>query len=57
MADAARADAVGWFRATDETTLLAATGALEAVARQHITSGPIKDVPKVMADLAIKLLR
>lgn len=57
VADAARADAVGWFRATDETTLLAAAGALETVARQHLTSGPIRDVPKIMADLAIKLLR
>lgn len=57
MADAARADAVGWFRATDAPSLLGAAAAVEALARQHLTGAPIRDVAKVMSDLVIKLLR
>jgi AcrR family transcriptional regulator len=57
VVEAARADAVGWFRATDSTSLLAAAAAVEALARQHLTVAPIRDVAKVMSDLVIKLLR
>ena len=56
VAEASRADAVGWFRATDEVSLLAAAGAVEALARRH-TTDPIRDVAKLMAGLVIKLLR
>jgi AcrR family transcriptional regulator len=57
VAEAARSDAVGWFRATDEVSLLAAAAAVEAIGRRHVTGGPIRDAAKVLADLVIKLLR
>jgi AcrR family transcriptional regulator len=55
--EASRRDAVGWFRATDSSTVLAAAAIAEALARRHLGEGPIRDAPRVLADLLIKVLR
>jgi AcrR family transcriptional regulator len=57
VVEGARNDALGWFRATDDATVLAAAAAVEALARRHLSGDPIRDGPKVMSDLVIKLLR
>jgi AcrR family transcriptional regulator len=53
----ARLDALGWFRATDEVSLLAAAAAMEAIGRRQGAGPPLPDAAKLMSDLVIKLLR
>jgi AcrR family transcriptional regulator len=53
---AARSE-VGWFQATDDVSLLAAPAAAQAISRRHLTLGRIREAPRVLADVIIKLLR
>jgi AcrR family transcriptional regulator len=53
---AARVDGA-WFKTTDDVSVLAAAAAAEAVCRRHVTTAPIADAPRVLAELVIKLLR
>lgn len=52
---AARAD-LGWFKATDEVSVLAAAAAVETVSRHHLAQ-QIREAPRVLSELIIKLLR
>ena len=53
--DAAQADGF-WFKSTDDISVLAAAAAAEAIGRRHL-SVPIRDAPRVLADVIVKLLR
>jgi AcrR family transcriptional regulator len=52
---AARAD-LGWFKTTDDVSVLAAAAAVETVSRRHLGER-IGDTPRVLSELIIKLLR
>lgn len=41
---------------TADLTLLAAAGAVEVVTRRHVSSAPLKDDPRVLSELIIRLL-
>ena len=47
----------GWFKTADEVSVLAAAAALEAISRRHLTGARVEDLPKVLADVIVKLLR
>jgi len=47
----------GWFKTADEVAVLAAAAALEAISRRHLTGARVDDLPKVLADVIVKLLR
>lgn len=46
----------GWFRASDEVSVLAAAAAIETLSRHHLVQ-QVREAPRVFADLVIKLLR
>jgi len=48
---------LGWFKTTDDVSVLAAAAAVEAISRRHLTLIPLRDAPQVLADVMIKLLR
>lgn len=45
-----------WFKSTDEVSLLAAAAAAEAIARRHLLA-PLRDAPRAMVEVIVKLLR
>lgn len=53
---AARAEDVGWFKTTDDISVLAAAAAVESISRRHLTT-PVREAPRVLADVIVKLLR
>lgn len=53
---AARGEGAG-FRAADDVSVLAAAAAVEAISRRHVSVAPVRDAPRVLADMIIKLLR
>jgi AcrR family transcriptional regulator len=52
---ATRAD-LGWFKTTDEVSVLAAAAAVETISRHHLVQ-QVREAPRVLADVIIKLLR
>ena len=54
---AARRDGMGWMNATDDVSLLAATAAVEALSRRHLTGQALRDAPRTLSELITKLLR
>lgn len=54
---AARRDAMVGFNSADDSSLLAAAAASEAIARRHLTSRPVREVQRTLAELVSKLLR
>jgi hypothetical protein len=46
----------GWFKTADDVALLAAVAAIEAVTRRHLATR-VDELPKVLSELAVKLLR
>ena len=54
--EAARRE-LGGFKATDDVSVLAAAAAAETISRRHLTLIPVRDAPRVLADVMIKLLR
>jgi hypothetical protein len=47
---------LGWFKATDDVSLLAAAAAAETISRRHLVV-PVADAARILADVMIKLLR
>jgi AcrR family transcriptional regulator len=54
--DAAQAEGF-WFKSTDDVSVLAAAAAAEVIGRRHLGVTPIRDAPRVLADVIVKLLR
>jgi AcrR family transcriptional regulator len=54
--DAAQAEGF-WFTSTDDISVLAAAAAAEVIGRRHMGGPPIRDAPRVLADVIVKLLR
>ena len=54
---AARRDGMGWMNAADDVSLLAATAAVEALSRRHLAGQPLRDAPRTLSELILKLLR
>jgi AcrR family transcriptional regulator len=54
--DAAQAEGF-WFKSTDDISVLAAAAAAEVIGRRHLGTAPIRDAPRVLADVIVKLLR
>jgi AcrR family transcriptional regulator len=48
---------VGWFKTTDDVSVLAAAAAGEAISRRHLTVAPLREAPRLLAEVMIKLLR
>jgi AcrR family transcriptional regulator len=48
---------LGGFKATDDVSVLAAAAAAEAISRRHLTGAPLREAPRVLAEVMIKLLR
>lgn len=46
----------GWFKSADELTVLAAAASIEALSRRHL-SARVEDLPKILSELLVKLLR
>ena len=53
---AARSEGAG-FKASDDVSVLAAAAAVEVLSRHHLGMGPMREAPRVLADVIIKLLR
>ncbi len=47
----------GWFKETDKISVLAASAAAETITRHHLLLGPVREAPRVLSDVIIKLLR
>lgn len=54
---AAHHDRMGWMSAADESSLLAAAAAVEALSRRHLAGQPLRDGPRALSELITKLLR
>jgi AcrR family transcriptional regulator len=54
---AAREHGAGWFSAADEVSLLAAAAAVEMLSRRHLAGPPLRDAPRTVGELVMKLLR
>ena len=48
---------LGWFKATDDVSVLAAAAAAETIGRRHLGVAPIREAPRLLADVLAKLLR
>jgi AcrR family transcriptional regulator len=48
---------IGWFKATDDVSVLAAAAAGEAISRRHLTLAPLREAPRLLAEVMMKLLR
>jgi AcrR family transcriptional regulator len=48
---------LGGSKTSDDISVLAAAAAAEAISRRHLTLTPIREAPRVLADVMIKLLR
>jgi AcrR family transcriptional regulator len=46
-----------WFSAADEVSLLAAASAVEVLSRRHLAGPPLRDAPRVVGEVVMKLLR
>jgi AcrR family transcriptional regulator len=57
IAEAAQLDGAAWFKVNDEVTLIAATGALEAVSSRHLMGGHLPDAKRAFAETITKLVR
>jgi hypothetical protein len=53
----ARREGMGWTNAADDVSLLAATAAVEALSRRHLTGQAMRDAPRTLTELITKLLR
>jgi AcrR family transcriptional regulator len=56
VVEGARLD-MGWFKTTDDVGVLAAAAAGEAISRRHLSVTPLREAPRVLAEVMIKLLR
>lgn len=56
VVDVARRE-MGWFKTTDDVSVLAAAAAGEAISRRHLTVAPVREAPRLLAEVMIKLLR
>jgi hypothetical protein len=56
VARTGRSTGPGGFHNVDDLSLLAATAAVEAIARRHL-SAPVRDVARIAHDTVVKLLR
>ena len=57
VVQAARLDGAAWFNAADEVSLLAAAAAAEVLSRRHLAGPPLRDAPRVLGEIVMKLLR
>jgi AcrR family transcriptional regulator len=48
---------VGWLSAEDDSNLLAAAAAVEAVTRKHLAGPALPDAPRVLSEIISRLLR
>jgi AcrR family transcriptional regulator len=57
VVEAARGDGLAWFNAADDVSLVAAAAAVETLSRRHLAGEPLRDAPRVLGEIVMKLLR